>query len=471
MINLCQRTPLPVSGYSSLLPNRTPLGGIDPLERARRLLWDRTAPGRIRLRTLVLIRWVAVIGQAFTVLLVHYSLGFPLPILTLVLLIALSAALNIPLTFRARATTRLPERTAALLLGFDIAHLALLLALTGGLQNPFTVLILMPVTLSAATLSLSSTIALVILTVHLVTALALVPTPVPWAPDPLYLPALYIFALWCALVLGLILLAGYSWRLTDEARKMSDAMAAMEIALAREQQLSALGGLAAAAAHELGSPLTTIAVIGNEVATSLPKNDPLQEDVAELRAQTRRCRDILRRLSERRHTEGHERFTRAPLTEHLMTLSAEYQRPGVTVDLRIEGSAGEPQMTFTPTLRHSLANLIDNAIDFARSRVILTLTLDPEAIVLRLQDDGPGFAPEIIESLGEPYLSTRHGRGGHGLGIFIASTLLRRTGASLQFDNTQTGAQVTINWSRFQLEEHENAEATTRSVEQAHECS
>ena len=202
-----------------------------------------------------------------------------------------------------------------MLLGYDILQLAFLLGLTGGLQNPFSILLIVPVTLSATTLSLRTTVVLCAFVIVAATVLGLFPTDLPWYRGAFYLPPLYLGGVWLALVLGTTLVAGYAWRIADEARRLSDALAATQMALAREQQLSALGGLAAAAAHELGSPLATIAVIARELANSVPPQSPLAEDIAELVSESQRCREILRTLSQKRESEEHAAFTRLPLVD------------------------------------------------------------------------------------------------------------------------------------------------------------
>ncbi len=416
---------------------------------------------RARLRTLTVIRWIAIVGQAFTILLVHFSLEFPLPLLPLLAAVGLSALINLWLSIAFSATTRLTERSAALLLGYDILQLTLLLALTGGLQNPFSILLMVPVTLSATVFSLRTTVVLSALVILAATGLGLIPTELPWRADGLVLPELYIAALWTALALGTALIAGYAWRVADEARRMSDAVAATQMALAREQQLSALGGLAAAAAHELGSPLATIAVTARELANSVPPDSPMAEDIAELVGQSQRCREILKTLSHSRGSDEHERFTRLPLSTLLETVADPYRRPGIQLDLAVEqrqSAASEPQLAPTPELRHAFGNLIDNALQFAETRVRIAVLLWVDTIEVRIEDDGPGFAPELLEVVGEPYVSTRRKRGGLGLGVFIAQTLLARTGATLQFGNLAKGACVTVTWRRAALEGNASGE-------------
>lgn len=410
---------------------------------------------RTRLRTLTLIRWIAIVGQAFTISFVHFSLEFRLPLLPLLAAVGLSALINLVLAVGFPATTRLTERSVALLLGYDVLQLAFLLGLTGGLQNPFSILLIVPVTLSATTLSLRTTVLLCGVVITVVTLLAGWPSDLPWRGDGFALPTLYVVALWFAVVLSTALIAGYAWRVADEARRLSDALAATQMALAREQRLSALGGLAAAAAHDLGSPLATIAVTARELANSVPANSPLAEDVAELVSQSQRCREILKSLEHRPESDEHRPFTRVPLSHLLATIAEACGRPGMTIDVQVErvGPEGmEPRLTPTPELRHALANLIDNAIKFARKEVRIVVDPAPDTVEVRVEDDGPGFSPEVLELLGEPYISTRHASGGLGLGVFIAETLLARTGATLQFGNRSKGAYVAITWNRTALE-------------------
>jgi two-component system sensor histidine kinase RegB len=408
---------------------------------------------RARLRTLILIRWMAIVGQAFTICLVHFSLEFPLPLLPLFSAIALSALINIVLALGFAATTRLTERSAALLLGYDILQLSFLLQLTGGLQNPFSILLLVPITLSATILSLRTTVGLCMLVSGATSFMGLFPTDLPWTQVGFRLPLLYILATWCALVLGTGLIAGYAWRVADEARRMSQGLAATQMALAREQQLSALGGLAAAAAHELGSPLATIAVAARELANSIPQDSPLTEDVAELVSQSQRCREILKSLSQQRGGDELEPFTRVPLSNLLETVAEPFRRFDVALDVVVEGDRRlEPMLAPTPELKHALANLVDNAVHFAERRVRIVVSLSSDLIAVRVEDDGPGFSPEVIELLGEPYVSSRP-TGGLGLGVFIAQTLLARTGAALHFANLGRGARVTVTWRRSALEQ------------------
>ncbi|HEX2525983.1 MAG TPA: ActS/PrrB/RegB family redox-sensitive histidine kinase [Geminicoccus sp.] len=432
------RDEIPV-GHKAIRLLRDLLGLSDPTE----------VQGRIRLHTLSLTRWVAVVGQLFTVLFVHYSLGIALPIEWLIPGIAVSAAINLFLMFTLHAATRLSERSALLLFGFDILQLGYLLALTGGLRNPFAALVAVPLMLGAATLGLRSTVLLSLLAVATLTGLSFVPTALPWFEHGLAFPGLYVAAVWTALTMASILLAAYAWRVAEETRRMTDALGAAQMALAREQEMSALGALATAAAHELGSPLATILITAREMLNELEEDDPLRAETQVLLDQTLRCRTILAGIGRRRDHDEHAPFVRAPLSSVLREIADIYARPAVTLEVscRIADGLGEPMLVPTPELRHALGNLLNNGLGFAKSRLEVRVEHDYNEVRVVLHDDGPGFAPEVLEWLGEPYLSTRRDHGGLGLGVFIATTLLARTGAALHVENASDGAVVTIRWS------------------------
>lgn len=406
------------------------------------------APGRVRLHTVSLIRWVAVIGQLFTILFVDLSLGIDLPVSALLPAVALTAIVNMALSRVLKASTRLPERSAAALFAYDILQLCYLLALTGGVQNPFAALLLVPIALAAVTLDIRSTVGVTALALICIAVLALWAGPLPWRGGGLSLPALYRVGGWAGLSLAIMLIAVFAWSVAEEARQRSEALTATQLALAREQQLSALGGQAAAVAHLLGTPLATINVIAKELVRELPHGSPLVDEAGELLAQAQRCRELLAGLGKQPDDSGHQTFTRAPFTSLLEHIAGEYGRAGVDVRIQVAhtDATSEPEVALTPELRHSLANLIDNAIQFATSRVLVTLRPTRVGLTLVIEDDGPGFPHEVLDWLGEPFLSTRREEGGLGLGIFIATTLLARTGAKINFDNTDKGARVTIRW-------------------------
>src|SRR5436190_8353946 len=299
----------------------------------------RAAFDRISLRRLVLIRWVAVAGQALALLVVHYVLEFPLPLAPAFGVVACSAALNLFFAFHHRVATRLGEREAAFFLGYDLLQLGLLLYLTGGLQNPFAILILAPVTVAATILSLRAVIALAVFAIAIITLLALWHVPLPWRGIPPVFPSELVLGLWTAMALATVFIGGYTWSVAEEARRLRDAVAATQLALAREQRVSAVGALAAAAAHELGSPLATIAVVAKELAHDLPEDSLHAEDAALLLSQSERCRKILAELARQPEHDGGSPYTRLPISALVETAGTLHQDDGVKL---IFATAGQP---------------------------------------------------------------------------------------------------------------------------------
>ena len=423
----------------------------------------KTAPGgqRLRLETLITIRWLAVAGQTIAVAFVALVLGYSFPLSLCLGLIAVSAWLNVFLRIRYRASFLLPDDAAMALLSYDILQLSALLALTGGLQNPFSLLLVVPVIVSAASQSPRQIVPLGMLTAAMGTLLVFHHLPLPWEERAaLALPFPYVAGMWVAIVSTLTFTAVYAFRVANEARKLSDALAATELVLQREQHLSTLDGLAAAAAHELGTPLATIALVSKEMMRELKDDSPLMEDARLLREQAERCREILRKLTSLSE-EGDRHIGKLPLSSLMEEVAAPHRHFGVELAVSPGAVQGEPVLSRNPGVIYGLGNLLENAVDFARSRVEFSAEWTSAAVVIRIRDDGPGFPPELLERVGEPYLTTRkrevgsHG-GGLGLGLFIAKTLLERSGAVVEFANSttpgKTGASVIARWQRQSID-------------------
>ncbi len=420
---------------------------------------------RIRLHTLVRIRWVAVAGQLNALVVVHYFLGYPLPIVPALVLILASGLLNLTIISGQISghplQTWLSDGKAAIQLGLDTIQLSLLLFLTGGLINPFAVLILAPITISATVLSRRSTIILGILSITCISLLAFWYLPLPIPPEIFYIPPVYITGIWAALLTAIILLATYNWYLAESGRRMSQALADTQTALAREQRLSAMGGLATAVAHELGSPLNTISVVAKEINNDIPDDSPLAEDVSLLVSQSERCREILAALAQRPKDSEKSVLHSLPISGIVAAATEPYMNTFVDVVLKNkaedsapgEAASSEPLIKQSPEFIHGLGGLVHNAVDFANKRVVVLTRWDDTEVTVEMLDDGPGFPQYIIQRLGDPYLSTRSSAEGHmGLGIFISQTLLGRTGAVLSFSNRQNGgALVTVKWPRWRL--------------------
>jgi two-component system sensor histidine kinase RegB len=416
---------------------------------------------RVRSNTLVAIRWVGVTGQGVTLLIVYYGLGFTFPIVPAIAAVTASAALNLFVLIRHWARPHIGDRDAALYLGFDIFQLGALLYLTGGILNPFLILILAPIVVSATVLSATSTVVLSLLAIGTVTVLAFRRMPLP-APEPIVPPdPVIVFALWTAMVLAIGFTAGYVYRVAREQRRMQDALAEAQAALAREHQVSAVGAIAAAAAHELGTPLATISVVAKELVRDLPPDSELGEDAALLLSQAERCRDILAELSARPKGDTGESFYKGPLS--ILVEAVSESRGQDSVPVRIarepdsESGSAEPRVFRRPEIVHGIGNFVSNARQFARTEVVVTIAWDADTCRLTVHDDGPGFPPSILSRLGEPYVSSRRESGEHmGLGVFIAQTLLERTGARVEFDNrAEGGAEVVVTWPRHRLEQED----------------
>lgn len=407
-----------------------------------------TAPGRVRLQTLVLLRWIAIVGQLLALLFVHFGLGFTLPLVPSLLVVGVSTLLNIALFLIYPTAKRLSEQGATGYLAFDLVQLGALLYLTGGVENPFALLVLVPVTISATILSLRSTVLLGLLAFCIAGLLAVWHQPLPWSEPRLVLPHAYQAGVFVALVLGMLFIAAYAWQVAEEARRMSDALAAAQMALAREQQVSALGGLAAAAAHELGSPLGTIAVVAKELSREVEENDPIAEDIALLLSEAQRCRDILARISRRPSDEADDEAFADLGIANLLTMAAEpWRRSGIDFRVRLKQEGVPPSLPRRPEIIQGLSNLFQNAMEFAHSAVTAEVNWDQSSLRLDILDDGPGINVDILSALGEPYTTSRPESGGMGLGVFISMNLLRRSGASVGFSNRSGGgARVRVNW-------------------------
>ncbi len=407
--------------------------------------------GPVRLRTLTALRWLAVAGQTAAILITHFVLGFPTPLGLCLGAIAASAWLNLFTVLRFSPQRFLSDREAAAYIAFDIVQLSALLFFTGGIQNPFSVLIIAPVTIAASLLPWRLTVLIATLAFASISLLALYYMPLPWIPgEILELAPVYKAGVWAALSFSVAFFSIYAHRIAAESAQMRSALAATQLVLAREERLAALGGLAAAAAHELGTPLATIQVTAKEMQRELSgANDDLEGDAALLVSQAERCRDILERLSQR-GDEGDAMHDRISAGDLMKEAAAPFLEAPAGPNFRIETNSAdgvsEPILRRRPEIIFGLRNFIENAAEFANDEVLIAAEWTREALTISVHDDGPGFSPEILMRLGEPYVSMRAGHrmagehtSGMGLGFFIAKTLLEGTGAQVEFDNQQWG--------------------------------
>jgi two-component system, sensor histidine kinase RegB len=422
-------------------------------------------PRNVRLDTLVRLRWLAVFGQFAAVLVVHFGLEFEVPIWACMAVIVVSALLNVALRASFHQTQWLEPDRAAWLLAFDIAELAALLYLTGGLENPFAFLLLGPVLISATALPPRMTLLIGTFAMFCATVLVFFHYDLPWdSEDPLQLPEIYMVGVWLSILLAIGYIGVYTWQIAEEARQLSDALAATELVLAREQHLSQLDGLAAAAAHELGTPLSTITVVVREIERALDPKSPYAEDVKLLREQAQRCREILAKITE---LPSGDPFDRMPISALIDEAVAPHRNFGIQIGVTLPPNrSAEPIGARNPGIRYGLGNLIENAVDFAHRRVEIFAHWTATEVSISISDDGPGFAPEVVDRIGAPYVTHRRPEPrepdadepaafGLGLGFFIAKTLLERSGAKLSLTNQAPpmhGATVSVIWSRSDFE-------------------
>ncbi len=411
---------------------------------------------RVRLATLTRLRWLSIAGQSAACVFVAWGLWYPYPVWACFALIGLSVLLNIYLTTRHSKAERLSEGRTALILVFDVVQPTGLLFLTGGIQNPFAVFLVVPAMIAAATQPSRISVGIGALAVACATVLAFVHAPIPWpAGHSLELPFPYLGGMWFALVTTLVFSTFYIYRVAAEARALSDALAATELMLQREQHLSALDGLAAAAAHELGTPLATISLVAKEMSRATPAEHGMREDIDLLVSQTERCRAILGQLASL-SSVSEEHLAKLPLSSLVEETVAPHRDFGVAIRVRVvEASGPEPVLRRNAGVLYGLGNLIENAVDFARGEVAIALAWNDGGISIEICDDGPGFPPDVLKRIGDPYMSVRDAEqrqsgGGLGLGLFIAKTLIERSGARIRFDNRPgregAGACVTVSW-------------------------
>lgn len=436
----------------------------------------RPSQRHIRLDTILRLRWLAALGQLAAIFVVAQGFEFDVPVVPCLVIITLSALVNLALQIKVNPMQRLEGVHAAALLALNIVELAALLYFTGGLENPFSFLFLAPVLISATALPVRLTITIGLLAVACATLLVFVHEPLPWDSDePLILPPIYLIGVWISIVLAIGVTSLYSFQVTEEARKLSDALAATELVLAREQHLTQLDGLAAAAAHELGTPLSTIVLVSRELEKALADdtegnsqgNALVAGDIKTLREQAQRCRDILSKITQLSSTGAP--FDRMKLSTLIEETVAPHRDFGVAIKVRIAvAGSREPVGSRNPAILYGVGNILENAVDFARSEVEVNAWWNNDTVEIVVSDDGPGFAPDILKRIGEPYLSRRRvaddttsGHTGLGLGVFIARTLLERTGAKITFTNRvfpDHGAVVQIDWPRDRFEASETEE-------------
>jgi two-component system sensor histidine kinase RegB len=412
---------------------------------------------RLRVGTLVRLRWIAAGGQIVALLVARFLLNIQFPFASAALCVALLLLFNAYLWLKYPPSKRLEEKTTTTILAVDIGQLGIMLCLTGGLANPFAVLLIAPTMISAVSQSVPETAKLLAFATFSACVLAVFRAPLQLGDgtviDP---PFIEIVGSLVAVIVGSVFVAGYGGQVAKEARQLAEALAATELILTRAQHLSQLDGLAAAAAHELGTPLATLTVIVHELSNERRIAELAGEDLALAEQELKRCRAILGRLSNP-DREGSEPFDRVELEALLEEVAGPHRLQDIDIVVSASGPEPRPVCPRNPALLYGLRNLVDNALAFASEEVRIDASWSRDKVEVAIADDGPGFSPAVLQRLGEPYISDRSTarradpQAGLGLGLFIAKALLERTGAELRISNLpepRRGALAVICWPR-----------------------
>ncbi|MBD0864283.1 MAG: ActS/PrrB/RegB family redox-sensitive histidine kinase [Rhodobacteraceae bacterium] len=431
---------------------------------------------RIRLRTMILMRWVAAVGQLAAVTVAQQIFDLQFAHLLCYFAISISVISNLVATFSFPQNKRLTEIETLITVLFDLLQLSLLLYLTGGLKNPFALLILGPITISATVMNLRSILIIGGTAIFLVTLMSQFYLPLCTGDGAdLQMLDIYIFGNWLAIVIAILFIGAYARRISSEMHSMSEALAATQMALSREQKLTDIGGVVATAAHELGTPLATIKLTSDELIEALDDRPDLCGEAALIREQVDRCRDILRDMG--RAGKADLDLRQVPLTTVIDEAAEPHKNRGT--ELHFEAGPGhggqshQPSVLRRPEIIHGLRNLIQNGVDFARANVWVEAIWTENIITIRILDDGCGYPAHLLGRIGDPFVRRRCTEAdqrarpeyeGMGLGLFIAKTLLERSGAVIRFANgsdpyqtitmrePQCGAIVEVNWPRSKID-------------------
>ena len=401
-------------------------------------------------KTLVFLRWIAIFGQLFSINLVYFFLNLNFPVLICHLVIILGLLSNVFLQFKIKASL-LKDLYSSSFLVLDIFLLSVLLFLTGGIFNPFSILIIVPTIVSSTFLSMGSTIILGSITIFLLFFLTFFHMPLPGMEEYiLSFPDYYVSGILISLIIGLIFLSYFGIRFSGETKKRSDALSKLQQILAKEYELESLGGQAAAAAHSLGTPLATISVVSKELRKEIGAESKYTKDLDLLISQTKRCSDILKKISQKKiiHDEFLTEMTLEDLLEDIIKSFNESTKKKIL--LNTDKDLNKINIKRTPELVYGLRNFIGNAVKFSVQEVTIFVISDNINVFINIDDDGPGFPEDIRKTLGDPYIKSKsiENKAGLGLGTFLGKTLLERQSAIISFENNSTlkGARVKIKW-------------------------
>ena len=408
-------------------------------------------------KTLVILRWIALVGQYLTINIVNFIFKYELPFFYCSLVIFISVITNFYLQFVFKKN-QLNNFTSTFVLFYDLLQLSLLLYLTGGITNPFSILLIVPAIVASTFLNLRSTINLSIATIVILIVLTIYNFPLPhYGELHFHVPDTYLYALPIAVVITLIFLTYFGVRFGMESRKRTEALNKLELILAKEHELESIGLQAAAAAHSLGTPLSTITVVARELEKEIGKNPKYAKDIDLLLSQTKRCSEILKNLSKDQLQED-DFLSNIKIEELLSEIVRSFNETSEKkLSLIVEKNMLNPQIDRTLEITYGLRNFIGNAVKYGKSLVDISLESNNKITEVKVCDDGPGFSEDILDVLGEPYIRSKNKiislKSGLGLGTFIGKTLLERMKANVKFDKCPktNGAMVIIKWQTKDL--------------------
>jgi len=403
--------------------------------------------------TLTILRYIAIFGQFIAVNIVFFYLELQFPLKESYIIILIGLITNFYLQFRVKVN-QLKDSYASLFLLYDLFQLSSLLYLTGGILNPFSILLIIPTIVSSTFLSMGTTIILGVITSFLLFLLSFIYLPLPGLDKNIFdVPNFYKQGILIAILIGLIFLSYFGIRFAGETKKRSEALGKLQEVISKEYELESLGGQAAAAAHSLGTPLATISVVAKELRKEIGDDKEISKDIDLLISQTKRCSEILKQISKKQIKE--DIFLSSIKFEDLLEeiINSFKETSSKSLDLEVENDNNKINIQRTPEIIYGLRNFIGNAVKFSKSKVKINLKSDEKIIEVKINDNGPGIPEDIIEKIGEPYIKSKSKElspnSGLGLGTFLGKTLLERQGAKLIFNRHGElgGAQVILSWN------------------------
>jgi len=403
-------------------------------------------------KTLVILRWIAIIGQLATIYTVHFIFNFKLPLLYCSLIIFFGGVTNLYLQFWFKKN-ELSTLDSTFFLFYDLFQLTFLLFLTGGIKNPFVIFLIVPSIVSSTLLTLKNTFILAFATILFLLAITFYHLPLPH-PGNIYfhVPDYYLYAVPIAVVIVLVFLTYFGARFGFESRKRAEALKELELILAKEQELESIGLQAAAAVHSLGTPLSTITVIAKELKKEIVKNPKYSKDIDLLLSQAKRCSEILKKISQAQ-IEDDKFVSEVTMQNLLVEITRSFEEISEKkIILNLDKAKKEILMDRSVEITYGIRNFIGNAVKFSKSKIKVNLDSNSKQVKISISDDGPGFPEDVSKRIGQPYIATRSeglgSKAGLGLGTFIGKTLLERKKAYLNFSNLEKGgALVTIVWN------------------------